>query len=187
MRGLSLHGLVAVAWSGFCLACLFVALRCYSRLSESHRLFSDDYWILAALTFLVVNAVLQTLQAPSLYYLVLVSVGRVPAGEALLAQGNEYVRYEFVIIALFWTITWCVKAAFLSLYWRIFEGLPEHRRMWWVVAVFSASAYVGCWIASVWTCHPPSTYFDFGKSATPRAAAAFVYHSVIVASDFTNG
>ena len=163
--GLPPHGLNAVAWSSFGLACVFVAFRIYARISEAHRLYTDDYWMLTALTFLLINAVLQTLQTHSLYYLVYVSVGRVPAGQALLDEGNIYVRYEFVIIAFFWTITWCVKASFLSLYWRLFDGLPTYRRIWWVVVVFTALAYVGCWIASVWTCHPPSTYFHFGKSS----------------------
>lgn len=162
-KGLPSHGLIAVTWSGFALASAFVALRVYARISENRRLFTDDFWILAALGFLLVNAVLQTLQANSLYYLVFASAGRVPAGETLLAQGNLYVRYEFVVIALFWTVCWCVKASFLSLYWRLFDGLPTYRKMWWAVVLFAAGSYVGCWIASAWTCHPPSIYFDFGR------------------------
>jgi hypothetical protein len=78
--------------------------------------------------------------------------------------GNIYVRYEFPIIGLMWTVLWCVKASLLALFWRLFDGLPQYRRMWWVVVVFVALSYVGCWIASAWTCHPPSTYFDFGMS-----------------------
>ena len=162
-KGLPEHGLIAVAWAGFGLAAFFVAFRMYARITEAHKLFTDDYWMLTALLFLVINAILQTLQTPSLYYLVYVSVGRVPAGQALLDEGNIYVRYEFVVIAFFWTVTWCVKASFLALYWRLFDGLPGYRKIWWGVVVFTALAYVGCWIASVWTCHPPSTYFDFGK------------------------
>lgn len=165
-RGLSADGLIAVAWAGVALAFVFVALRYYARLSESRRLFVDDYWMLAALLCLVTNAILQTLQAHSLYYLVKASAGIVPAGAALLAEGNKYVRYEFAIIGLFWTVTWCVKATFLSLYWRLFDGLPMYRKLWAGVVVFTVLAYVGCWIASAWTCHPPSTYFHFGESTS---------------------
>ena len=56
----------------------------------------------------------------------------------------------FTIIGLFWTIVWSVKASFLALYYRLFDGLPHYLRIWWFVAVFTALAYVGCWIASVW-------------------------------------
>jgi hypothetical protein len=161
-RGLTPEGLIIVTWCGFGLACGFVLLRLYVRITESHRFSSDDYWLLAALFFLATQAVLQTLQTPSLYYLIYASGGEVPAGKALIDEGNVYVRYQFVIIVLFWTITWSVKYSFLALYFRLFNGLAIYPKIWWVVAAFTALAYVGCWIASVWTCHPPSTYFDFG-------------------------
>jgi hypothetical protein len=167
-RHLTAGGLIAIAWAGVGVACFFVVARCVARFSEIKRLHVDDYWMITALLVLAVNAVLQTLQAPSLYYLVDVEAGRVPAGEPLLVQGNIYVRYEFTIIALFWTVLWCVKASFLSLFHRLFDGLPKYRLWWWGVVVFAALAYVGCWIASAYTCHPPSTYFQFGKFEYPH-------------------
>ena len=100
-RGLTPEGLTTVTWCGFVLACCFVVLRLYVRTTESHRLFSDDYWLLAALFFLLTQAILQTLQNHSLYYLIYASAGEVPAGKALLDEGNIYVRYQFVIIVLF--------------------------------------------------------------------------------------
>ena len=115
-----------------------------------------------AFVFLVCNGILQILQAHSLYYLVDAAAGRVSQGAELLVQGNIYVRYEFVIIAFFWTITWCVKASFLALYYRLFDGLPAYRRLWYGAVVFTVLGYIGCWMASVFTCHPPSTYFEFG-------------------------
>lgn len=167
-RGLTPEGLATVTWCGFALACCFIVLRLYVRTTESRRLFSDDYWLLAALFFLLTQAILQTLQNHSLYYLIYASAGEVPAGKALLDQGNIYVRYQFVIIVLFWTVTWSVKYSFLALYYRLFNGLAIYRKIWWAVVIFAAMTYVGCWIASVWTCHPPSTYFDFGALSTLR-------------------
>ncbi|KIX06814.1 uncharacterized protein Z518_04790 [Rhinocladiella mackenziei CBS 650.93] len=166
-RGLSEGGLKAVAWAGVATAASFLSLRLFSRFREARRLFADDYWMVASFIVLTVNAVLQTLQTESLYYILYVSVGRIAAGEELITQGNIYVRYEFAIIGLMWTVLWCVKASFLALFWRLFEGLPPYKRLWWVVAVFSALAYAGCWIASAWTCHPPSTYFQFGQCSKP--------------------
>ena len=90
-RGLSENGLIGVAWGGFALAAACVALRCYARYTETRRLHADDYCVLLALFFLVVNAVLQTLQTESLYYLVYASVGLQPADETLLEEGNIYV------------------------------------------------------------------------------------------------
>lgn len=144
--GLSQAGLKAVAWVGVGVAAVLVGLRLYARLREARRFFTDDYWMIAALVVLTVNAILQTLQTESLYYILYVSVGRLPVDEELVRQGNTYVRYEFAIIGLMWTILWCVKASFLALFWRLFDGLPSYRRLWWMVVVFSFFAYVGCWI-----------------------------------------
>lgn len=174
-RGLPEDGLVAVTWAGAALATSFVGLRCYARINEFQRLFPDDCWVISGLVVLLVNATLQTLQAHSLYYIVYSGAGLAPAGQELLDQGNVYVRYEIAIIGLFWTVTWCVKASFLALYWRLFDGSPDYRRLWWPVSVFTALAYVGCWFASVWTCHPPSTYFDFGKRISDQPCLSGSY------------
>lgn len=162
-RHLHEPGLRAVAWAGVATAGIFVGLRLFARFREAGHFFADDYWVVAAFSVLTVNAVLQHLQTGSLYYVMEVSAGRLPVTEDLIIQGNIYVRYEFPIIGLMWTVLWCVKASLLALFWRLFEGLPRYRRVWWGVVVFCALSYIGCWIASAWTCHPPSTYFQFGK------------------------
>jgi len=139
-RNLTPAGLIAVAWCGFGLAALLVALRCYARISEQRALHADDYWILAALFFLLTNAILQTLQTPSTYYLAWLQAGRQSPVAQTLEVGNVYVRYEFVIIALFWSVTWSVKASFLAMYRRLFSRLPEYLRLWWAVCIFTALA-----------------------------------------------
>ncbi len=163
-RNLPSGGLIAIAWAGVALAGFLASLRFFTRFRENGRLMTDDYWLLAAWIFLVINALLQTLQTPHLYYLVFAGAGRVSAGQPLLDAGNAYVRYEFVIIALFWTVLWCVKASFLALFYRLFVGLKTYKRNWWAVVAFTAIAYVGCWLASALNCHPAGNYFKFGKS-----------------------
>jgi hypothetical protein len=170
-RHLHEDGLIAIAWAGCATAAFFLLLRLYARWREAARLFFDDYWMILGFVFLFCNAILQTLQTPSLYYIMNISAGRIAVGPELLVQGNIYVRYEFVIIAFFWSTTWSVKGSFLALYYRLFDGLPQYRRMWWAAVCFSICAYIGCWMASVWTCHPPSTYFQFGIVAHCLLAA----------------
>jgi hypothetical protein len=162
-RHLTPAGLIAVAWVGAGVGLAFVCLRSFARWREAKRFFTDDYWMWVACLFLLINAVLQTMQTHSLYYLVDLSSGRVQPGPELLVQGNKYVRYEFTIIGFFWTVTWCVKGSFLALYYRLLEGLPHYRKMWYVCVAFTICAYIGNWFASAWTCHPPSAYFKFGK------------------------
>ncbi|KAI7231661.1 hypothetical protein KC330_g6287 [Hortaea werneckii] len=165
--GLSPAGLIAVAWVGFAVAAWLVGLRLYARISENRTLRSDDYCLLLALSFLLANAILQTLQTQSLYYLVRYGAGQVPGGQQLKDHGNNYVRYQFAVIAIFWSVLWSVKASFLALYYRFFRSKTRYRTAWWCSVTFTALAYVGCWIASVWTCHPPSNYFNFGQCMKP--------------------
>jgi len=158
-------GLIAVAWMGVTIATFFVSFRLFTRYRENHHLLPDDYWVVLGWTFLCINATLQTLQTPHLYYLVEAGAGRVSTGQPLLDHGNACVRYEFVVIAFFWTVLWCIKASFLALFWRLFTGLKWARRNWWCVVIFTALAYVGAWITSALNCHPAGNYFKFGSLA----------------------
>lgn len=160
-------GLIAICWVGVGTAAFFVSARIYARVHETGRIAVDDFWILLAWVFLAVNAVLQTLQTHSLYYLVYVGAGRLPADAELMVQGNVYVRYEFVIIAFFWTILWCVKGSFLALYWRLFEGFSKWKKAWWFVTIFTLLSYTGAWFASAFNCHPAGNYFKFGMKYPP--------------------
>lgn len=72
-------------------------------------------------------------------------------------------RYKLVVTALFWTATWSVKSSFLAWYWWLFEHRPQYRQFWRGVMAFTALANVGCWIANVQPCYPPSTSFEFDK------------------------
>lgn len=163
-RGLPQAGLIAITWSGWLLATVFVFLRCYVRLTDMRKLHVDDYWILAAFAFLTTNAILQTVQTPHSYYVTKASAGLVPMSEKLIHTALTYAKFEFAIISIFWTITWSVKFSFLAMYWRLFDGLSNYRRAWVGVVVFSVLSYIGCWFASAWTCHPPSGYFKWGRS-----------------------
>ncbi|KAJ5463717.1 hypothetical protein N7475_008661 [Penicillium sp. IBT 31633x] len=109
--------------------------------------------MLLAVALLITNAVLQTLQAPHLYYVVLNITG-----PDIVHHGLRYTHYEFAIIGIFW-------------------------RVWWATVVFVALAYIGCWMTSVYTCHPPSDYFQFGKCTKPidqtGSVISIVYSTVV--------
>lgn len=157
---LSVDGLIAITWTGAALGILFTAIRITIRLTQMKRLLTDDYFVLLALAFLIVNAVLQTLQAPHLYYLALDLTG-----PDIIYHGTLYTCYEFAIIGLFWSVLWAIKGSFLALFWIISDNLPQYRRAWWATTIFAVLAYIGCWLASVFTCHPASNYFKFGTKA----------------------
>ncbi|GIJ87376.1 hypothetical protein Asppvi_006282 [Aspergillus pseudoviridinutans] len=159
---LSVNGLIGVTWTGAGLGIIFASIRFAIRIKRMKRLLVDDYFVLLALVFLVTNAILQTLQAPHLYYMVLDVTG-----PDIVYHGLKYTHYEFFIIGIFWSVLWSIKGSFLALFWLISDGLPHYRRVWWGVTTFAVLAYIGCWLASVLNCHPPSDYFRFGKCTKP--------------------
>ncbi|KAH8801349.1 hypothetical protein F5884DRAFT_512708 [Xylogone sp. PMI_703] len=176
-------GLLAIHWSFCGVALLFVLGRTYIHLSVRRRLSLDDYFIYAAWTVLLINTILQTLQNHSTYIISLGFQGLVPADQEFVTQGNIYVRYEFVSIGLFWTVTWLVKASFLTFYWQLLESLREYRRIWYGVSIFTFLAYIGCWIASLLNCLPVTDYWKFGKCNSPgdqrRATIAISYSTFV--------
>ncbi|KAL4899837.1 hypothetical protein BDW74DRAFT_183325 [Aspergillus multicolor] len=175
---LSEDSLVVITWVGAGLGVIFTVLRLAIRLSVMGRLLPDDYFILLALSFLIANAVLQTLQAPHLYYITFT-----PTGTDIVHHALMYTRYMFAIIGIFWSVLWSVKAAFLALFWAMTDHLPHYRRWWWAIVVFASGAYAGCWFASAWTCHPPSTYFQFAKCTKDidkRGAVISIVYSTVV-------
>ena len=159
-------GLIGVTWAGIGIAACLVCARTLIRIKKIEKLHIDDYFIYAAFTVLVVNAILQTLQAPYAYDLARLGAGLAPYDTAMYNSGQAYVRYEFTIIGLFWTVLWLVKGSFLAFFYKLFDGLPTYRRMWWIVVVFAFLSYAGCWILSINVCHPPSSYFTFGELQT---------------------
>ena len=136
-------GLIAIVWFSVALASIFVVARTYLRITRVRGLGYEDFCIHFAYLLLVVNVVLQILQIPGLYY-----IDRVHAWLQLLGDGDQYIKYEYCILGLFWTILWSVKACWLALYWRLFDGLHLYRGWWKAVALFVFATYAGCWIAS---------------------------------------
>ncbi len=81
---------------------------------------------------LCVNALLQTIQTPYLYHLVRAHAGLEAPGKAFVENGNAYLRYEFAIIGLFWSILWSVSAyskvkSFVQVFFLESQNMsPEH-------------------------------------------------------------
>ena len=155
-------GLIAILWCSVGLAAVFVVVRTYLRVTRVIRLGYEDYCIYFAYLMLVINAVLQTVQVPNLYYIDRDHAGLQPPEALLTWNGNQYIKYEFCILGLFWTVLWSVKASWLAMYWRLFDGLQLYRGWWKGVVLFVIGTYAGCWVASALVCHPVSGLFHFG-------------------------
>lgn len=158
VENLSQRGLIAVVWTGLALGVTFAALRIFTRLRRVNRLLVDDYLVLFALALLLANAILLTLQAPHLYYML-----ENPTGADIKYHTLTYTDFQFALILVFFSVLWTIKFSFLALYYVLFDGLRTYRRVWYGIAVFTFLTYVGCWMGSVFTCHPAESYFEYGE------------------------
>ena len=178
------RSLLALVWACFSAAFLLVSLRTVVRLKiVRQRPTTDDCWIFLALVTLLTLCILETIQLPSLYYMTAAMTGAIPVSTDLITNTEEYLRFEFPIIILFWTVLWCVKGSFLALYFKLFRELRLYRRVWYVLAGFTFLAYAGCVTTLSLSCRPTSNFFKFaqcGKSQDIWASNFSVYYSTAI-------
>ncbi|KAK3389524.1 hypothetical protein B0H63DRAFT_389341 [Podospora didyma] len=177
------RSLLALVWTCFSVAFLFVGLRTVIRLKVTTRLTVEDYWIFMALAALLTLCILETIQLPSLYYVTGILSNAIPLSLELVTKTEEYLKYEFPIVIIFWTVLWSVKAAFLALYHKLFRELPIYRRVWYALVAFTFLGYVGCIITLCMSCRPTYNFFQFAKCGAERdvwAANLSVYYSTSI-------
>lgn len=107
-----------------------------------------DLLNLLAVFFLLIHAVLVTVAAPPMYKLMMVRAGLQAPDAGLPAVITRYYRLQFAHDMIFWTCLWCIKAAFLSLYWPMIAeqrtALRWQRQFFYGVVGLTLSAYLAC-------------------------------------------
>ena len=146
------RSLLALIWTCYGIAFLFVLARTTIRVRIGTRFNGEDFWMFLALVMLLALCILETIQLDSLYYMTAVIQGVIPPSVALVPKTEEYLRYEFPIVILFFGVLWCVKAAFLALYYKLFREIAVYRRVWYVLATFTLLAYGGCVLSLSLSC-----------------------------------
>lgn len=109
-------------------------------------------------------SILQTIQTPYLYYVTRVLAGVITDHGDLMNNAGFHADFALVLLGVFWSVLWCIKASFLALYWRLFQRTGPYKKWWKAVTVFTFLAYVGCWITSVNVCHPLDSALKNGSS-----------------------
>lgn len=184
MVSMDKQSLLILLWTSFSVALVSIALRTAIRLRVATRPTADDYWITLALLALLTLIILETIQHPSLYQITGMMDGTpVTDFNRLIADTEHYLRYQFAIIILYWTVLWSVKAGFLALYFRFFRELKHYRRAWYALVVFTFLAYIGCIITLTLSCGHPTNFFRFAKCAKPHqiwASNLSVYYSTSI-------
>ncbi|CAH0041172.1 unnamed protein product [Clonostachys rhizophaga] len=172
LRGIAAHvnhtGLLAIIWTCYSVASLFVTLRLTVRWRQNGRLLFDDYWMVWAWLCVTTMAILQTVQTSSLWFFTYLTSGRIAANDPqVFPQMSQMLRFQFPVIKLFWTVLWSVKASFLAAFYPLVKPTKWIRICWFIVVAFTTIAYIGCWLASTLTCTNPGDYFIPGNCDEP--------------------
>lgn len=105
--------------------------------------------------------VMYQLIIPIMFEIDLAVKGVLP-GPGFPARATFFLKLQFAIIVLFWTILWAVKFAFLFFYKQLLQGLPDQMRWWKALTLFTVLTYLSAWVTQLLSCQPISHYFVLG-------------------------
>ena len=131
------------------------------------KFYWDDFFHLIAAILLVISAILNTFEAPTAFTLIGVGDGSIPKPPHAEYQALQlkYLRYNFALTIVFWSILFSVKASFLFLYRAIFQGVGRSFLTWNVVAFFVFASYWVLLSTLFTSCgSSPSEQINTGKS-----------------------
>ncbi|MDI1485583.1 MAG: hypothetical protein OHK93_000721 [Ramalina farinacea] len=152
----------AVVWVGTFLAACFTAIRTWLQYSHNRRFYINDYFILCALLVHVVLSILYQLNAPPMYELEPIVNGFKTVDPLRLHYYDYYLRLQFALTILSWTTLWLVKLSLLTFFWRLFDSVRTHARLfWWVMCGITAATYIVSVFLQGFACLPLGSFFKF--------------------------
>ncbi|KAK2734540.1 hypothetical protein FQN57_001645 [Myotisia sp. PD_48] len=131
---------VVTLWFFFALTTVLLICRLSIRLSLHRQVFWDDVFAITAYFMLLGQLVLVTVMTPQIYLLIDVYAGVTPPAD-YLDQITFMIKIMYAHSMLFTTCVYCVKASFLSLFWRLIRNLVNFRKAWWGTAIFCGLTY----------------------------------------------
>lgn len=154
-------------WIGTILAAGFTALRTWLQYSHNRRFYINDYLIIAAMIFHVLTSILYQLIGPPMYDLEPVAMGVAMPNPSRLPSYNYFLRLQFAITTISWTTLWLVKLALLTFFWRLFDSVRTHARMfWWAMIAVTISTWIISVFINSFACQPLGSFFRFGEHGT---------------------
>ncbi|KAL8711637.1 MAG: hypothetical protein Q9220_004047 [cf. Caloplaca sp. 1 TL-2023] len=124
--GLTPSSLETIIWLVVAIAVLFSFSRFAIRLYALHKLLWDDIAVALAVLLLLIQAIMYHFVLPIIFELDRIATGQEMFTPAFLPRATEYLKLQFALIVIFWTMLWTVKVAFLIFYRILFAGLPDH-------------------------------------------------------------
>ena len=81
-----------------------------------------------------------------------------------------YLRLQFALTTLSWTTLRLVKLSLLIFFWRLFDSVRTHARLfWWIMCGITVATYIVSMFLQGFNCLPLGSFFTFGKLQTTAA------------------
>lgn len=112
----------------------------------------------------VVQSVLYTVYIPSMYEMEPVLAGLETPKPSQIPTFDYNLRLIFTITIIWWFGLWLVKLAVLAFYWRLFDSVRTHARLfWWFMSGVTISTFVVAVFLQSFACKPLGSFYQFGK------------------------
>lgn len=112
----------------------------------------------------IVLSILYQLNAPPMYELEPIVNGFQTPEPSRLHYYDYYLRLQFALTTLSWTTLWLVKLSLLTFFWRLFDSVRTHARLfWWVMCGITIATYIVSMFLQGFACLPLGSFFTFGK------------------------
>ncbi|OAL45509.1 hypothetical protein IQ07DRAFT_211093 [Pyrenochaeta sp. DS3sAY3a] len=140
-------------WSGVALSFCFLCIRLVARVRVFKRLFWDDGFVILAWVMSLLTAADWQFIAGHMYQFQSYTSGRLwPPPASLLKDTEKYYKGSMVVIAFFFASLWSVKLSFLIFFRRLGGNIRSLNIYWWVVFVFTALSFAGCFADTQYWC-----------------------------------
>ncbi|KAL8770310.1 MAG: hypothetical protein Q9209_003946 [Squamulea sp. 1 TL-2023] len=170
---------LGLLWGSLWVSFLFVLFRAYVRFTVFRRFFADDGMVLLAWILILIGAALWQNMIDDLYLIYAVSVGAVQPPNNLLAILDQYTHQTIAVTMLNLFSLWSVKAALLTLFFKLGHNVRGHKIIWWIAAgatVIGLAISIG---VQNWQCITGSQMEAIAKCST-EAYGDFIYRSLRV-------
>lgn len=66
---------------------------------------------------------------------------------------------------MLWTTLWAVKFSLVFFFWRLFDSVQTHMKIfWWIMCAIMASTWISGIVLQQFACDPIKDFFTFGMT-----------------------
>lgn len=126
----------------------------------------------------ILQSVLYTVYLPSAYEMEPILAGLATPKPSHMPTFDYNLRLIFAITNMWWLGLWLVKLAMLAFYWRLFDSVRTHARLfWWFMFGVTISTFVISVLLNAFACQPLGSFYHFGKC---RVVKVYSWRKVII-------